>query len=618
MKPSLQTIIKVASTLMAVLALASLLNGQQQEEAKDPRDIAKKIEAAGKQARPGWFMELGRIGTDEAFQLLKKCCEDIQQQSWLHRSAYQGFLPFRGNEKLEKRALRYLEKKAFSGVNRPSQSAVMVLAAWGPGSHEILEDIVRKGDEPIHRALAIGPLLPGFCNSKEAKRLELLLEYYRVPTSGNIELFAKSLAQVPRKKLLPRLHSWLNDHVPAALLEGTVQALMGMEGPDVEQVLHGMLDSKSSAVVFHGLQELRRRNAQGHLKGLNEVLRDQQDPMLRYLAMIEKGRLLFGEPKWEDYIEQLMESYDPVERQAAATAVSHLVPSEAWPLLQKLLVDKARQVRIQALITIGGMRLPDAVPVLIERMAEEETAGELVLRNRIVEVLTGMTGQTFETATSTWRKWWANEGESFVFPTQEELLKKAREREARLAENSTVGSFYGLPVVSKRAVFIVDQSGSMNAGAKTSRYTDGHTSTRMGVAKGQLKLALENYADGGLFNVIFFDSRVSPWEKKLVKMNAANREKSIKWAQRKRPMGATAIYDALEFAFALEGLDTIYLLTDGQPGGGKIDSVRRIRELVRQWNATKHITIHCVAIGGDNNLLRGLAEDTGGLMTVVE
>jgi hypothetical protein len=614
----LQTTILVPMTLMVALAIGNAAVGQQQTEPQDPRPIAKKIEDAGQHAQGQWFVELGKIGTDEAFLLLKKSCDDIQQQSRLHRSAFQGFLHFRGNEKLEKRSLRYLQKQAFSGVKRPSRAAVVVLSMWGPTAHGILEDIVRKGEEPIHRAIAIGPLLPGFCKSKDAKRLDLLLSYYTIPTSGNIELFANSLSQVPRKKLLPRLEDWLSERVPSALLEGAIQAIIRMDGDDVDQLLHGLLDSKSSVVVFHGLQELRRRNSQGHLKELNEVLRDKEDPMLRYLAMTEKGRLLFGESKWEPYIGQLIASYDPVERQAAATAVSHLVPSEAWPILQRLMVDESRSVRIQSLITIGGMRIPESVPALIDRLIAEEANGELVLRNRIVEVLTGLTGQSFETASHTWHKWWDNEGENFVFPTQEELLKKAREREARLNENTTVGSFYGLPVVSKRAVFIVDQSGSMNAAAKTSRYTGEKTSTRLGVAKAQLKLALENYADGGMFNVVYFDSYVSAWEKKLVKMTKATRDESIKWSDRHRPRGGTAIYDALEFAFAQEGLDTIYLLTDGQPSGGKINNGQRIRELVRQWNAVKHITIHCVAIGGENGLLRGLAEDTGGLMTVVE
>lgn len=593
---------------------------QDAEPQQDPRELAKKIEEAGNHAQRQWFVQLGKIGTDEAFQLLKRCCDSVQQQSHLHYSAFSGLLAFRGNEKLEKRALRYLEKHAFSGVKRPSQAAVQVLAQWGPNSHEILEQIVRKGDEPIHCAIAIGPLLPGFCKSKDAKRLDLLLAYYKVPTSGNIELFANSLLQVPRRKLLPKLGAWLgkNERVPSALLEGSIQALMKIDGDDVQYLLVGLLDSKNSAVVFHALQELRRREAFGHEKELNAVLRDQQDPMLRYLALTEKGRLMYGESKWETFFQQLVESYDPVERQAAASVVGHMVPSEAWPLLQKLLVDKHRAVRIQSLVTIGGMRIHDSVPALIERMIAEEEAGELVMRNRIVEVLTGLTGQTFETASHTWKKWWTHEGDQFVFPTQQELLEKARQREARLAENSTVGSFYGLPVVSRRAVFIVDQSGSMNAPAKTNRYTGEGTATRLGVAKAQLKLALENYRDGGLFNVVFFDSRVSAWEKKMVKMTPKNREDAIKWSQRMRPRGATAIYDSLEFAFAQEGLDTIYLLTDGQPSGGKINNGRRIRELVRQWNAVKHITIHCVSIGSDNALLRGLAEDTGGLMTVVE
>lgn len=544
----------------------------------------------------------------------------MQQQSHLHQHAFRGFTKFRGNAKLEKRALRYLEKKAWSGVKRPSRAAVIVLSQWGKGSHSILEDIVRKGDEPIHRAIAIGPLLPGFVRSKDAKRLDLLLSYYKVRTSGGIELFAQSLLQAPRKKLLPKLSAWLRgeERVAAGLLEGTMQALMQLEGDDVLLMLTDLLDCDNSAVVFHALQELRRRQAQGYEKDLNELLRNQQDPMLRYLALTEKGRLVFGEPKFDYFLEGLMQSSDPIDRQAAATVVSHLVASEAWPLLQKLMVDKSRSVRIQSLVTVGGTRIRDSIPALIERMKAEEEAGELVMRNRIVEVLTGLTGQTFETASNTWNKWWTHEGASFVFPTQEELLKKAREREARLAENSTVGSFYGLPVVSKRAVFIVDQSGSMNAAAKTNRYTGEGTATRLKIAQAQLKLALENYADGGLFNVVFFDSSVSKWQKKMVKMTTGNREDAIKWSQRMRPRGATAIYDALEFAFGLEGLDTIYLLTDGQPSAGKINNAKRIRELVRQWNAVKHITIHCVAIGGDNGLLRGLAEDTGGLITVVE
>ncbi len=40
--------------------------GKQQEVQADPREIAKKIDEA-KHPQPKWYMELGAVGTDEAF-----------------------------------------------------------------------------------------------------------------------------------------------------------------------------------------------------------------------------------------------------------------------------------------------------------------------------------------------------------------------------------------------------------------------------------------------------------------------------------------------------------------------------------------------------------------------
>ncbi|MBC8403614.1 MAG: HEAT repeat domain-containing protein, partial [Planctomycetes bacterium] len=478
-------------SLLLLLILLTAVALPADGRAQDERKVSQKIAAAGEDAQREWFTELGSFKTDLAFNLLKARCDDLLQKSRKYNFAYRGFLPFRGQGKLEQKALKYLKKSALSGLNQQATAAVIVLSQWGPSSHPFLQEIVFKAEESRLRAYAIGPLLPGFCRSKDSKRLEILLQNYKIPASGSIEKFAASLEAVPQKQLLERMESWLQTRVPPALLEGAIQALQSIAGPEVQPILVKSLRSEDAGVVFAVLLELRRRGAQGYSKQLFPLLKSN-DTTLRYFALIEKGRMMVGEPKWESFVEQLSESYDRVDRQASATIASHLPASQAWPYLVKLLADNERSVRIQALVTVGALRLPQAVPVLIQRMIAEQTAGNLVMRDRIVDVLADLTGQTFGPASHTWQLWWDNEKDRFVFPTAEEILAKAKEREAQLEENSTVGSFYGLPVVSNRAVFIVDLSGSMNSAAKTNRYTGEKKATRLDVAKAQLILALKN------------------------------------------------------------------------------------------------------------------------------
>ena len=82
--------------------------------------------------------------------------------------------------------------------------------------------------------------------------------------------------------------------------------------------------------------------------------------------------------------------------------------------------------------------------------------------------------------------------------------------------------------------------------------------------------------------------------------------------------GATNVFDALDKAFALEDVDTIYLLSDGQPAGGKIDDPLLLRQEIQAWNATRRIPIHTISLGGDVMLLRRLAEDSGGVFRLVK
>ena len=59
-------------------------------------------------------------------------------------------------------------------------------------------------------------------------------------------------------------------------------------------------------------------------------------------------------------------------------------------------------------------------------------------------------------------------------------------------------------------------------------------------------------------------------------------------------------------------MDTIFVLSDGEPSTGDVIDPFEIREHVQRWNAERDIEINSIAVGGSFQILEWLAEDSGG------
>ena len=153
--------------------------------------------------------------------------------------------------------------------------------------------------------------------------------------------------------------------------------------------------------------------------------------------------------------------------------------------------------------------------------------------------------------------------------------------------------------MSDRVCFVLDVSGSMKG-------------DRMERAKGELARFVATYPAEDLFNILFFSTDVYPWQDGLVVMSEKMRKEAGKYVERQKADGYTAVYDALKLAFEDERVDTIVLLTDGNPDQGTIDDPAEIRAEVKRWNSARHIRIHCVSLGGEQPLLKHLSADSGG------
>lgn len=171
----------------------------------------------------------------------------------------------------------------------------------------------------------------------------------------------------------------------------------------------------------------------------------------------------------------------------------------------------------------------------------------------------------------------------------------------------------GENVIPKDVAFVLDTSGSM-AGAKLQQ------------AKKALQFCIENLNDRDRFEIILFSTEAEPLFDKLVEATDANRQRAAEFVKGLKPIGGTAIEEALVKALSLRRLPrgievnlpeselkrpfVVIFLTDGQPtiGNTKEDDI-----LASVKNAGPGKTrVFCFGIGTDVNthLLDKITERT--------
>jgi len=398
-----------------------------------------------------------------------------------------------------------------------------------------------------------------------------------------------------------------------------------------EQVIHALLDAMGrlfagcteagkSAIVAPLVQRLSRLRSAEPRMDLLEVL--------GYLAC----------PEAVAAIVPLAAGREPEVRLVAIESLGRQGNRLATLALAKALDDPFWQVRvvaIDALARVGGVAAVDALIRAISR-ADGRVIHDI---NRALEALTG---QNFHENEILWRAWWKENRASYKGPPEAGAAAspdgsggagpEAAARKKAWMERTKGTSFYGIQTRSKRIVYVLDVSSSMNAPLGSRSPTTTGTAVaappgrrKIDQARSELKSSIAALPEDAVFSIVFYNHQVHEWRNGLVEATVENKTRAGEWADSIEAHGNTNIFDAVERAFGLAGrgtydkgsetaADTVFLLSDGQANRGRLVDRDEMRREIARMNRLRKVVIHTVALGGDADVafMQGLAEDTGG------
>ena len=349
--------------------------------------------------------------------------------------------------------------------------------------------------------------------------------------------------------------------------------------------------SKDPDQILEALTAITRfdSKASAKLVAENALLHDDLDvheESFEYLTRLK------DEPARDYLIEQARKAKKWEMRSQCARVIASFPSSFTRNVLEELATgDKRWNVRSSAVRALAHIRHESSVQFLIDRLRDEKTPRA---RWDIVAALKSLTGLDFEDDYKQWTQWYVRVKDEYKLPTKQELMEAQHGKGAQDLATAVAQGLYG-PIFSERVVFVFDISGSMSRGTDLQ-------GTRLDIAKRELKKALENVSSKGYFNIVAFAEKITAHKRRLQRAKPKNLLKGIDFVEELSAGGETNIYGALREAFADPDMDTIYLLSDGEPTIGEVgkfgrmigDNVTQLQRLVRSWNRDRMVVINCI------------------------
>lgn len=275
-------------------------------------------------------------------------------------------------------------------------------------------------------------------------------------------------------------------------------------------------------------------------------------------------------------------------------------------LISKLNEKEPQAVRRAAAEALGGIKSDKCLPALVQYI------GDQVISETAVESAERIAGQDFGTDRDKWLKWLAGQGNNvkLAYLTREEYskLKEQRKKEALKEEPIRETSFYGIKLKGRNIYFVLDRSGSMNTVD-----VSGTRLSRLKMEMTNIVEKLENSEKNYNFGVYFFGGLLRFPMAGVCSNKSKNIERLKRFLDGVEGYGNTPLKAALTFTFdevvSKNNIDTIYLLSDGEPTDASPDD---IVSLVCDRNLGRYVRINTVSVGQESDMMKKIAEITRG------
>jgi HEAT repeat protein/Mg-chelatase subunit ChlD len=559
-------------------------------------------------AEPGWYEVLGQRKNERALKFLTTQLTRVADPDQ-HRACAQAFRHFKASP-LEADAIEAL-RASIAPETLPDLARVRAtaLVTMGGGAYQALRQILAEIHDSNTKSIAIGGLVTALRVQGGLPAMRLLLAHYRPPLSGPHELGVRTLSSFRGEDELKELgKALLAEHGPRVQRVMVAGALGRSKSAGAEAYLIDGLKTRQASVRCACVVALGQLGATKHERLIRRLAKDE-DPRVRNAVFQEQLRLTTDPAGRLEKLKMGLDDRDWAVRLAALEVLTRLPGSVAFDIVAQSLVDPDPHVRRAAIKANLAWRRRESIPVLISLL--ERDSQRLTLQ--AADALQLLTGLDLGEGPARWRQWWEKEGHAKALPSLVEAKRARDDRQARRTSSKTQVGFYGIPLISNRVCFVLDQSGSMMA-------LTGETSatTRLDAVKGELMRSLDYIPDGARFNMIFFSSGHDTFKKRLTVMNDHTRKDAKRFVARKTAGGGTAIYDAIMLALEDPDVDTIVVLSDGQPAGGTIDDPFEIIENVREATELSEVVFHAVSFHAPGKLLEQLTQVTGGMYREVK
>ena len=404
------------------------------------------------------------------------------------------------------------------------------------------------------------------------------------------------------------------------------------------------------AVQKEAVLVLRTVKDPAAVKEVFEAAQGKGSWALRTVAIEALGGI--EEPSALEGLRKLLKKSDLRTVASALFALAQRHPAAALEDVKKVVDHSQWQVRLGALDYLGRLRDPATLPLLCDRLEEEDGR----LRQEVIEALKAVTGKDYKDDTVKWRAFAAGGAEA----AEKAGAVPAGGAEASGGRAVATGdppvepTYYGEKVYSDKIVFIIDFSLSMNEEMIIDRETivretgavvsgsDAETKeekrkngeiipiewwkirTRMDFARSQLKYVISTLKRDQYFDIVWFSDTIKTWKGGLFPARPQAKVEAANWLDESECEGGTNTWGGLTKALNLvgkgtedenysRGADTIYFLTDGEPSKGDIIDKDAIVDAIERIHAVRRVKIHVAQIGTSKMpFLQKLAAVTGG------